>query len=122
MDNQKAFDLMVNHLRRQGSQSMNSSGCAYRGTRGRMCAIGCLIPDNAYMQTMEGKTVYPLVSLYGHVRQFLPESLDLAVAMQGVHDGADFSEGVFRTDEFEHLVKDVAQRFGLLYAAPEACQ
>ena len=32
--------------------------CAYRGDRGLMCAIGCLIPDERYHPKLENRTVW----------------------------------------------------------------
>jgi hypothetical protein len=64
MNLQEIFDKSVAHLRKQGVQSINQSlsdsegmpFCAYRGDNGRMCAIGCLIPDSQYEKRYEGKT------------------------------------------------------------------
>ena len=46
---QKMFETMVNHLARQNSRSVDAyNTCMYRGEDGRMCAVGCLISDEAY--------------------------------------------------------------------------
>lgn len=37
-----------------------ASRCQYRTNEGRMCAAGCLIEDDKYVSTMEGKTVFLL--------------------------------------------------------------
>lgn len=64
MDNQAAFDKMIQHCFDQGVQSRtvrpNWGGhaiCAYRGTEGRACAVGCLIPDSEYDPAFEGEPV-----------------------------------------------------------------
>ena len=54
--NQTAFDKVYKHLLTQNSQAMNADGteCAYRGSDGKMCAVGCLITDADYDPIMEG--------------------------------------------------------------------
>jgi hypothetical protein len=43
------------HLRTQGEPALNEDDqCAYRSTNGKMCAIGCLIPDELYDPKIEG--------------------------------------------------------------------
>ena len=64
---QEIFDHVVKHLKNQGGQSvarretMTHEECAYRGTGGRMCAVGCLIADDEYEPDMEGKGVDRIV-------------------------------------------------------------
>ncbi len=36
--------------------------CAYRGNKGRKCAIGCLIPDEEYNESMEGASASSLLT------------------------------------------------------------
>lgn len=54
---QQVFDFVVAHLRKQGEQSKNSNGCAYRGYNEAgdtlMCAAGCLISDDQYTEQMD---------------------------------------------------------------------
>jgi len=56
---QKVFNKVYNHLLTQKSQSYLSDGitCAYRGTDGKQCAVGCLIPDSKYRIKYEEKSV-----------------------------------------------------------------
>lgn len=54
-DTQAAFDRVVRFIHAQGARSMlRGTTCAYRGDGGRRCAIGCLIPDAAYSERLEG--------------------------------------------------------------------
>lgn len=48
---QKTFDKVVKHLLKQGKQSLMSGGfiCANRGANNTSCAVGCLLPDEAYL-------------------------------------------------------------------------
>jgi hypothetical protein len=58
LTNQQIFDRVATHLLRQGKRSMDSRGdCLYRSPEGLSCAVGCLIPDEAYLPTFEGLTV-----------------------------------------------------------------
>lgn len=47
---QEVFDYIVAHMFTQNERSLlpDGSGCAYRGSDGRMCAVGCLITDDEY--------------------------------------------------------------------------
>ena len=54
MTEQEIFDKVVLHLYQQGEPSITHGGrCRYR-LSGKMCAIGCLIPDDMYSESMEG--------------------------------------------------------------------
>ena len=48
---------MVEHLRQQGKPSVGPNGaCLYRGPDGTKCAIGALIPDECYNESLfEGR-------------------------------------------------------------------
>lgn len=51
---QQIFDTVLTKLREQGRASMQGTGCAYRGEGGLKCAVGHLMPDNAYDPAYEG--------------------------------------------------------------------
>ena len=58
MNRQEVFDKVYVHLLTQNVASLNEDkSCAYRGLKGRMCAVGCLITDDAYSFEIEG---YPV--------------------------------------------------------------
>ena len=62
MSNQEIFDKVATHLLKQGQRSvaLSSEGapqCQYRGDKGTMCAVGCLIPDERYDSSIEGLSV-----------------------------------------------------------------
>ena len=87
---QEVFDKAAKHLLTQGKRSVDSEGgCLYRGTDGSMCAVGCLISDEAYSAELEGLTVDVVC-----VREALHKSgvpmdnaaLNLLQFLQGVHD------------------------------------
>jgi hypothetical protein len=60
-DNQRAFDVAVRQLKKQGCRSTLGVGCAYRGANGSMCAVGALIADEHYCPSFEGNDVISLV-------------------------------------------------------------
>ena len=59
MNLQQIFDKTASHLLKQGIQSTfeDTDRCAYRGQDGSMCAVGCLINDDAYNWYLEGASV-----------------------------------------------------------------
>ena len=57
---QQLFNHVATHLLRQNDRSLRPPdakdiGCAYRGFDGLMCAAGCLMSDDEYHASMEGK-------------------------------------------------------------------
>ena len=77
MNNQEAFDIAVLHLLNQAYGCVSSSGRGqYRGTRGGKNAIGALIPDHLYSDSMEGKTVHQLIAAAGPAYDKLREHLN----------------------------------------------
>lgn len=87
MTDQEAFETMVRHLRRQGKRSANANGtCLYRGPDGLRCAVGCLIPDDQYKRSLEGKAaefITKNVPALRHIGGWLLSE------MQSVHDEFD---------------------------------
>lgn len=101
MSMQEIFDKVYVHLLTQNAKSLHKlvpgtpPSCAYRGDNGTMCAVGCLISDEAYTPSIEGfgvrgtvvsrvlrrLDVLPLVR-YGEELKFLAE-------LQGIHDVTD---------------------------------
>ena len=119
MNNQGAFDTALLHLLIQGHRSASSDGRSQlRGPGGGKSAIGALIPDRVYGNSMEGKTIQQLLAAYNP--EYLPlrrhlagVGLPLLNALQDLHD---------RTDEclpslFREVVladgKRIARMFGL---------
>lgn len=58
MNRQEVFNKVANHLLKQNAKSLNDDGCAYRGDKGMMCAIGCLIPDDKYTPGIENISAF----------------------------------------------------------------
>lgn len=119
---QKLFDYISAFLVRQKVQSIKNGNCLYRGPRGLMCAVGCIIPDSVYRPTFEGLTVDDL--LYDGLRlpdkeeskQFwmiLDNHRELLVRLQLVHDGGTPGAPSDKPPIFEEGLKEVAKDFGL---------
>jgi hypothetical protein len=94
MNNQEAFDIAVLHLLNQAQRCVNSSGQSqYRGSRGCKNAVGALIPDHLYWNSMDGKTVPQVLAAVGpgyerlreHFRGVAPRLLN---ELQDLHDRA----------------------------------
>lgn len=92
MHNQDAFDIALLHLLIQGHRCVSSSGRSQlRGPRGGKNAIGALIPDRLYGNSMEGKTVQQLLVAHGPEYDRLREhlsgvALPLLNELQDLHD------------------------------------
>jgi hypothetical protein len=119
MNNQEAFDAMVQHLRNQGKQSKfeYSTICAYRTPDGLKCAVGALIPDELYSKEMERTDIYNLVieskgfpklgELFANV------NLELLSEMQDIHDS------IPQPYRWERKFRLLAEKYGLKYTPPE---
>lgn len=109
--NQKVFKDIVLHLLTQKIQSKiikmsGHLGCSYRGANGTSCAVGCLIPDEQYVYTMERcPTAYSLFNEYPLFKQHFEEkygeitddTIELLEILQNIHDSSDvFPEMVSR--------------------------
>ncbi len=59
MNLQETFNTSLAHLRAQGQRAIGKNGmCAYRGLNNTKCAIGALIPDSKYDESIEGLNVF----------------------------------------------------------------
>jgi hypothetical protein len=92
MNNQGAFDIALLHLLTQGHRCASASGRSQlRNPRGGKSAIGALIPDRLYTNSMEGKTVQQLLAANGPEYDALREhfsavALPLLNELQDLHD------------------------------------
>lgn len=58
MNKQEVFNTVKTHLLKQGIQCMKNGICAYRSEDGQMkCAIGALIKDEYYSESLENKII-----------------------------------------------------------------
>lgn len=90
---QQVFDDAYRGLAAQGfAQSVGEGGsCAYRGAKGRRCAIGHCISDAEYTPAIENASVATRGDRYTEAvelfdRLFAGLSIDTLRTLQGVHD------------------------------------
>jgi hypothetical protein len=88
MTPQEIFDKVATHLLTQNKRSIGFDGsvkcCRYRALDGSRCAVGCLIPDNEYSETMEGARVRKLTGVLDRLE--LRAHVDLLAHLQATHD------------------------------------
>lgn len=82
---QQIFDRSFLHLWKQNGQALNDCFCAYRTRDKKMCAVGCLIPDDVYHGDMEGKLAVNLIHFPG-ISGLFGTDLEFLNDVQKVHD------------------------------------
>lgn len=105
---QACFDKVATHLLTQREKSSIGTNCVYRGKDGLKCAIGCLIPDERYLPTMEKKTVETLLYDFPTLRE-VPEingNDELLQRLQSCHDAHD-------VDNWRAQLRLIAEAFNL---------
>lgn len=93
MDKQLVYDMVRDHLMNQYEKSMSissvGSSCAYRGEKGLMCAIGCLIPDELYSPDIEGTSTHDLpVSVLDAIGVDDDTDVLFLSGLQDIHDSS----------------------------------
>src|SRR6202011_4888770 len=117
MNNQEAFDIAVLHLLNQAQRCVNSNGRSqYRGSGGCKNAVGALIPDHLYWNSMDGKTVPQMLvatgSEYDRLREhFSGVAPRLLNELQDLHDRA----GNCLPSLFRDIVMAGGQRIAQLF-------
>lgn len=117
MDKQEIFNTIATHLFTQGgrateySENVKRDICLYRTEGGRKCAIGCLIPDDAYIPRMEGQGIGGLMLHFVHLLPvwFSPNK-ELLGQLQSVHDAPS---SWFTNETLRDVLKGVARTFNL---------
>jgi len=124
MNKQRIFDIISDHLLTQGKQSMRTivdidginedePQCAYRGEDGMKCALGILMPDEAYNETLEGGTVVGLHiqdAIYEETGPLSRGDLSFLDAMQRCHD----QMGVIHSEWWPNRLKNLAEVYELV--------
>ena len=124
MERQEIFDTVATHLLTQNAKALalgTKTVCRYRGAGGYKCAVGCLIPDELYSDSIEGGGVSGwavqevLVAANVITREetrgprLATDRLALLSELQIVHD-TKFAEN------WKRALRGVADRFGLVAA------
>lgn len=94
------------HLIKQNAQAGIEGDCLYRTENGNMCAVGCLIKDEHYHASFEGKGIYDKV-----IRKAIEASIGLHVEYRQL--GSDtpvynllFNWQCYHDDEYLAHVED----------------
>lgn len=104
---QSVFDEVVGHLMRQGAPARKSTygACLYRSEE-RKCAVGFLIPDEAYVPEMEERGVCELLDKFGKVLPaYFSLHKGLLLDLQTAHDTWS-SESSSRLTFREHILAE----------------
>lgn len=110
MNAQDVFDVVVTHLYRQGRRATSNEVCVYRADDGSSCAVGCLIPDEAYTPDLEGSNALLLADA-AKLPQFLMPHTQLLFALQCAHDHS------IAAPTLERRLRELAAACGLTYRA-----
>ena len=120
---QQMFDFMLNHLRNQGGPSVadradeGDASCMYRGNNGRMCAIGCMVPDSSYKTAFEGLPALEYIIKVGVTLD--NETKDfLEVAQVKLHDGIAYVKFERFLMHLEKNAIELTEEYQLAYTPP----
>jgi len=111
MNNQEAFEISVKHMFAQGQQAniITDGVCRYRTDTGLKCAVGALIPDDQYDESLEFNDV---VSLMETNRLLFLKGVDpnFLMELQNIHDDI-----MSWNDEatFKNMLLALAEEFNL---------
>ena len=89
MTRQEIFDKVVAHFAVQKARAYGDNTCWYRTPDGKKCAVGALIPDEAYNPDCEADPVSTLFIHYPDMMQasgLRSEDQDLLSDLQVAHD------------------------------------
>jgi hypothetical protein len=103
MNTQEIFNFVVKHLIEQGRPSVDGRGnCVYRSPEGSMCAVGCLIPDEIYDESMESQSIYDLVTIQNrNFPDYIADQISILDRLQTCHDFASIEYDA--TDKTKYL-------------------
>ena len=95
MDNQEAFNGVVEHLLKQrvpafdviDGKNAGMATCRYRTKHGLKCGIGGIMPDEIYDPAMEGLSVAQVINGFKKAESFFAGArVDLLCRLQVLHD------------------------------------
>jgi hypothetical protein len=126
---QYLFDRVVRQMISQGGPSVDANGyCAYRGWDGRKCAVGAILPDEAYFSDMEDVRVATLADMQPPIEQaaaykvwvdeVLTPNLEFLTALQSAHDDSGDLPGIL--DRMRSVGRHYALRIAATYEVAHA--
>jgi hypothetical protein len=114
MTRQEIFDKVVAHFAVQRVAAAEYGMCMYRTPDGRKCAIGALIPDEAYNPNCEAAPVSDLFIHHPKMMQasgLRSEDQDLLSDLQVAHD--DTATGDNFLVDLSRAMRAIARKYGL---------
>lgn len=116
---QEVFDISARHLLTQMKKSEIhthfGTSCAYRGPEGRMCAVGPLIKDEFFSESLNATTVLSSCVEEALLDSGVPKEVltsGLLMNLQQVHD-------LHEPYDWKHYLKNVAKVYNLNTAVLE---
>ena len=123
MTPQEIFDTVAKHLFTQGKPAKQlvpdpdsvegeDYQCRYRAADGGKCAVGVLLPDELYVESMEGQSLSGLIMNAGKQGQpvlpsWMEENANLLMDLQSTHDSDFYWETTKRMRKrLEEIAKD----------------
>jgi len=114
MTEQEVFDKVVAYLRQQNYVPAETQGtCVYRGDNGRMCAVGCLIPDELYSGDLERTSSDDVCAVLGPKGWAPAEHKELLSDLQWMHD--TYMKGPASRSTVERYLENTAADYRLVY-------
>jgi hypothetical protein len=106
---QQVFDKVKKHLLTQNKRALDRGGsCLYRAAEGLTCAAGCLISDDVYSHSLEGKSASSVaVARALEASGVSREYNDLVCSLQCMHD-------IDAPENWPVTMKEIASHHGLV--------
>lgn len=104
MDSREIVSVVTQHLMAQGTRSGIGNRCAYRGEQGLMCAVGVLIPDSEYRESMD-YGISQLEDVWRECPTLQKISRRLLSELQGIHD-------CYSVGDWERELTEVSAKYG----------
>lgn len=117
MTDQEIYDKVAIHLLTQNKRSQINYGdgtrCVYKSPNGLMCAMGILIPDELYNETMEGENINNNSAVQDAIG-LRSNQTKLANILQRCHDyvhPADWKKVLIESGEIFNLNTEIVSNF-----------
>jgi hypothetical protein len=115
LSNQQAFDNVWQHfIVDRNPRAVQGGMCCYRTTDGRMCAVGCQLPDALYLPDMEATAASTAVGENSAVAEYFRHvTPTLLNALQHAHDAPRPRAAEDEYAAMARKLRDVATEYGL---------
>ena len=127
---QEYFDTGLNFMRGQKRQCTDAGhNCVYLNDEGERCVAGNTVPDDMIEELKDighlsvGEIIEKFPVLEGTMAPIGPDGIDLALALQELHDETDRPDWIAESGnglgpQGEEQAKEIAYRFSLAYNPP----